>query len=375
MRTTLCLFALLTAACACTYNPPPDVSLGGPADRRYDVGELIPILFTEPVEAASLELAVWPNENSAYDAEGRRLPASLPLLASCTLAKSPCGDGADVGLTLDEARTTATLDVPPGAFGNPGRPLVLEIKGTLADADGRKLNVVRSLPFQIIEPLGPIDDTVAETGAETDVATEPFVINEGPHLYFSDIATPVGFSLAQQFFCDLQADEATGDWIAVLTDADPITGAEKNTTNPAELFLDTGAQGFIFTAHGKITRDAQGLIFKSEPFTLELTIVSITFALREAVIQGRITVDAETGLSSWDGQMSIESLYYKTPSLEKVYTEADGLEPAAFQIFQLKPEQVPDGLPRVCDADPCPEGIQQCNLVDGIAWPPASMCE
>jgi len=372
MRTPLCLLALVAASC--TYNPPPDVSLGGPSDRRYAVGQPIPIVFTEPVEAASLELAVWPNENTAYDGEGRRLPDVTPMLASCTVATSPCGEGADVVLTLDEARTGATLDVPPGAFGNPGRPLVMEIRGTLADADGRKLNVVRALPFQIIEPIVPIDDTIDEAGGETEVSTEPIVIHEGPHLYFSDIATPVGFSLAQQFFCDVQVDEATGQWIALLTDADPITGADKNTTDPAELFLDKGEQGFIFTAHGKLTRDDKGLVFKSEPFTLELTIVSITFALRDAVIQGRVTVDTETGLSSWDGQMSIESLYYKTPSLEKVYTEADGLEPAAFQIFELKPEQVPEGMPRVCDAAPCPAGIQQCNLVEGVAWPPANLC-
>lgn len=369
MRPTLCLLALVTAAC--TYNPPPDVSLGGPDDRRYAVGEPIPIVFSEPVEAASFELAVWPNEKAAYDAEGRRLPGIEALLASCTVATSPCGVGADVGLTLDATRTGATLEVPPGAFGNPGRPLVMEIAGTLADADGRAVRVVRSLPFQIIETLGPVGDTTTEAG---DVSTEPFVVTEGPHLFFSDIATPVGFSLAQQFYTDLQVDEATGDWVAVLTDADPITGANKNTTDPAELFLDTGDQGFVFTAHGKLTRDAQGLVFKSEPFTLELTIVSITFALRETVIQGRISVDDETGLSSWDGQMSIEELYYKTPSLEKVYTEADGLEPASFQIFQLKPEQVPDGMPRVCDASPCPAGMQQCNLVEDEPWPPAAMC-
>jgi len=380
MRIAPALFALASLA-ACTYDPPPEVNLGGPADRRYEVGEPIPLVFSEPILAASLELSVWPHEQNTYDAEGRRLPGIEPLLAACTVAGSPCGAAKDVTLTLDEARTTATLDVGPGAFGPPGKPLVLEVKGTLEDDAGRKLNVTRGLAFQVVEPLPPIGDTVDDadaSGDDADTAFEPVSVVEGPHLYYSNIDTPIGIALPQQFWADVQVDEATGWWVALFTDADVKQGLnlDKNTSNPDDLTMDLGAEGFIFSATGNITRDADGgLMFVSEPFTLKLTIGPITFALNDAVVRGRITLDADTGLSRWDGLMSIDNLYYSTGSMEKTYTEADGLKPATFQIVQLKPEQVPAGMPRVCDANACVEGLQTCNLAESFTWPPAAMCE
>ena len=367
MRCTLALLALASLA-ACTYDPPPEVNLGGPADRRYDVGAPIPIVFSEPIEAATLEIAVWPHEPATYDAEGNRLAGIEPLLAACSPATSPCGDAKGVSLSLDDSRTTATLTVAPGALGAPGKPLVMEIKGSLTDDAGRSVNVSRWLPFQIVGELPPCLNGTAGSFQPGDVV-------EGPHLFWASFDPPP-IPLTQQFFADIQVDEASGQWVALMTDADAMTGADKTTADPTQLTMDTGAESFMFSATGCLTRDADGgIVFQSEPFDLELTIGPITFALRGTVIKGRIAIDEATGRSRWDGLMTVAELYFNSGSQERTYTEADGLLPANFQLGQILESEVPEGMPRVCDADPCLPGIQTCNLVSDFTWPPAAMCE
>jgi len=374
MTTRTLPFALALILAACTYDPPPQVSLGGPSDRRYPVGDPIPVLFSEPVVASSVSIAVWPGEKSAYDIEGEPLADTAPIVEGCTLATSPCGEGGGLTLVLDEARTTLTLDVAAGLFGDPGRPLLLEVAGTLEDDAGRKARAVQRFPFQIVSDVPVTPDTVGGDTDQDAEAKEPIVTAEGPFLFFAEFDPPP-VPLAQQFFIDIQVDESNGHFYALMIDADPVADADKNTSNPDELFLDKGAEGFIFVTHGTIFReDDGGLAYVGEPFDLHLTIGPISFALIQAVIRGRINVDEDTGLTRWDGLMSVERIDFDSGSVQKQYTEADGLKPATFQILELKPEQVPDTMAYTCDADPCPDDVQVCDLLPDQPWPPAAVC-
>jgi hypothetical protein len=173
----------------------------------------------------------------------------------------------------------------------------------------------------------------------------------------------------------VQVDESTGTWVALMTDADPVAGADKTTADPGQLVLDKGAEGFQFSATGTIARDADGgLVFECKPFDLQLTVGPITFALRGTVIRGRIKVDQASGHSRWDGLMTVDEVYFNSGAVEKTYTEADGLVPASFQMQSLLPVEVPEGMPLVCDPEVCVPGVQTCDLVPDFTWPPAVMC-
>lgn len=378
-RLTFVMLALFVASGCAESDAPPEVSLGGSIDKRFEVGEIIPLIFSEPIVAESLSLSIWPGEKSAYDIEGAVLPETKPLLDGCTLATSPCGESGGVILTLDAERTTASLDIAAGALGEVGRPLIIDIAGSLEDDAGNKKNVSQRLSFQIVAPEVDIGDVTGGDGDGEGPASLPDDVVEGGFLFFVEFSFPI--ALPQQFFIDMQINKTTGTFIAIATDADPDTaaGAQKNTSIPDELFMDLGPEGFVFTFMGQIVENEEGaLIFESEPFTVSLKVGPISFALRDSVVKGRVGVDEVTGLGRWDGLMSVSELYYNpgpTEATAKIYVEEDGLVPESFQLVELLETEYPEDMPRVCEDDPCPPDVQACDLLEGVAWPPAAVCD
>lgn len=380
----LASLAIGVLAAGCNYDPPPDVIEFACEDNRCVLGEPIVLRFSEPVKASSVAVIVWPGEKNTYDLEGRRLDTVQPLLERCGVEDSPCGTNDGVVLTLDCAGVTLSMDAAEGALGPLNRPLVLEIASTLEDDAGRKLNVSRSFDFQVVrERWDPFADTGGGTpdagGGASDAVDEdvpppePLGVMEGPHLFYTVVFVPgLNVDLAQQFFCDIQVNQITGEYFAVMTDSDPKSGAPLNTSKPEELYMDLGVEGFVFLTKGTIQSSATGLIFDSDPFTLELTIGPITFALRDAEIRGSISTEEGTGLSRWDGTMAVRELFLDLPTGPQTH----GNRQDNFQIVQLTPEQVPDGLPHVCTENPC-AALQgpQCTVPHEDAdWPPAGVC-
>jgi hypothetical protein len=364
MRTHTFTFLALAAAAAllaCTYNAPPEVELHGHVNNRFVLGEPIILAFSEPIEPASLSIAVWPGQKDFYDLEGARLPGIEPVLPACSLADDPCAEG--VSLTLNEDHTEAYLEVEGDGLGPLGQPLVLEVSGSLADTSDHEKGVSFLFELQIV------DDDIYCLFVENDPAVDGLIeTTEGVYLFFAHFTSPV--ELPQQFFGDLEVNEDNGEFVFTLTDADPISGAPRNTQDPAELFMDLGEQGFVYTVSGRICRDEGGaLTFEARPFTLKLTIVSITFELRDVVLRGRITEDLETGLTQWDGTMAVREIYMLAGDKETLYPQ----EQANFQIMEILPDQIPEGLPRTCAEDPCAELTGKCD-VPLEAWPPVEVC-
>jgi len=386
--TLLLLAALGAFAAGCDYDPPPDVVTFACENNLCVSGEPIVLIFSEPVRPESIALEIWPGGRDSYDREERRLPSVEPIVPRCAWNASPCGADEGVRLVLDEARTTLSISVSPGALGPFYQPLVLELKGTLADDAGRTLDVTRAFDFQMVPgTTPPPQDTVggddAATGADattagdtttaTDAApAEPLGVKEGPLLFFASLAVPSPpIDLPQQFFADVQVDQETGAFAMVLTDADPKDGADLNTNDPTELDLDLGEEGFVFLVEGTIRRHEGAVVFESEPFTLQLKIGTITFALRNATMRGTISVDGTSGLTRWDGTMAVSEV------MIKVGSAPENLYPAQqdnFALVELRPSEVPDDLPRVCDEDPCVD-LQgpQCD-VPVTGWPPTTVC-
>ena len=371
MLASVFLGALLLGA-GCKYDPPPEVRLSGPENNHYLVGEAITLQFSEPVKADTLEIRIWPGEKDRYNVEGEVLGGTKPLMQVCRLdpgsLSKECRTG--VTLTLEKARTAATLTVTAESGLPLNWPLVLEVTGSLTDDEDRKKKVSWFFDFQIVEerwdPYADAGDATNVDAAET--TPEPFQVQEGPHLFHSIMGVPdLDLHLPQQFFCDVQVNEETGVFVVLLTDADPIGEAPRNTKVPVELFADISTEGFIFTVRGQFARDGSGAVtFDTEPATLDQTISGIHFVLRDMLMHGQVSANTESGLSSWDGTLAVKEVELSGDAFEGGQSN--------FQIFQLQPDEVPDGMRTVCDPDPC-KGVEgKCELLEGVAWPPAGLC-
>jgi hypothetical protein len=366
----LVVVGMAVGAVGCAYDPPPEVRLVAPTGNRFLLGDPIVLEFSEPVRPESLEVRVWPGKKDLYDLEGVRLPEVQPLLGACTVAAAPCKDG--VALTLADDRRTAALAVGDGALGPEGQPLVLEVTGSLQDDQGRRKKVSRFFDFQIVRDIwNPTEDVlggdVAGDADAADVPPIPVTVAQGSHFFFAQFTSPI--ELPQQFWCDIRVQPDTGRFLIVLTDADPVDGTPRNTTDPTQCVVDTGVEGFIFTAQGKLhqaTADADPT-FEGDAFTLSLLIGPILFELRDVVMRG--TVSVQDGLSRWDGTMAVREVYYKVGDIEEFYPS----DQANFQMTQLRTAEVPPTMGRVCDATPCTVVGGKCDLPAGT-WPIPAFC-
>lgn len=363
--------AILSATlAACTYDPPPDVRLIAPAQNRFVQGDPIVLAFSEPVATASIEVRVWPGNKDLYDIEGEQVPGVAELLPTCTVASSPCPPGG-VTVSVSADRLRASIDVPPQALGEPGLPLVLEVGGRLSDDAGREKKVARFFDFQIVRQEEPPAGDVLGDAADASAGDVPALdreVAEGPHFFFAQFTSPI--EIAQQFFCDVEVDPVSGDFLMILTDGDPLDSAPRNTADPKECLLDTGDEGFVFTAWGRLFQASPGAdpSFEAEPFTLGQSIGPIYFELRDMKMHG--TVRTLDGRASWDGTMSVSAVYYKVGDIEQVYPA----DQANFQIRQLTDDEVPAGMPRVCDKAPCEAVGGKCDLPPGVDWPDVRFC-
>jgi hypothetical protein len=365
-------FILLVVLSACTYNPPPDVTLVAAEGKYFKLGDPIHLQFSESVTKDSLAIRVWPGEEKFYTLEGERKADVKPLVDTCAAGDGKCTGGTKVA--LDTNGTTATLDIPADKLAILDRPLVLEVMGTLADESGHSRKVSVFFDFQIVEtiwdPFAEVVEEATDVTAQTETLddaapAEPLGVIVGHMLFFAEFTSPI--KLPQQFWSDLQIDQLTGHFVLLMCDADPIDGAPKNTSNPAELKWDNGDESFIFVMHGKVQRDKDSkLTFQSEPFTMAQTIGPITFELRGMVASG--TIDQSGELAVWNGTLAVKEVYYEVGGQETIYPA----DQANFQLFEVAPELVPQGVPTVCMPDPCSTIGGKCDLLPD--WPPEDVC-
>ena len=360
-----CLLPIAVALAACTYNAPPEVEMESVNYNRFLVGEPIPLKFSEPIDPESLAIKVWPGQKALYDLEGRLSPEIDPVLDLCTVGTSPCGRNKGVALTMMKGGTEAVITVKEGALGGFGEPLVLEVVGDLADSSGHAKGVSAYFDFQVIDEdwntsIIPDSDALSDDDA---VQKEPLGIAEGPHLFYMQAESPV--KLTQHFWCDIEMNQMTGFMVALCTDGDAEKDAPVNTMDPAEIYLDTGPEGYIFTFTGLFILDPdEGIIFETNPVVFAQTIGPIYFELRDMILRGRVVVDEETGLSSWNGTMTVSEIYYEVGDKGTTYPA----DMSNFLVFELTDEQVPEGLPtnhRAPDPRGTPQDVLERSMLPG----------
>jgi hypothetical protein len=352
LRRLLGLLPLLAPVAACeTYDPPPEATLVQPEQGFWTDASPIELVFSEAIDPATLELAVWPSD---LDVEGQFRPGVVPLISGCTLTSSPCARGLEV--TLNDARDRLTLTQKDAFADVEGRPLVLILSAGLADPAGRVRRVETRFDFQINPRCGnePIDLELA-SGVLTMAANLQVL--------------PIWLYM----YLDLAVDPATGRATVVGTFARLKEGElAGNNYAPSAFQAELGPSGWAVTFSGCVVRQPDGgLFFQSEPFDVNiLALGAIPITLTDFTVQGTLVEGGgEGGRDGGSGTLSTSGGSFGEPPtpIDPITTAWNGLG--------LGPDEIPEGLPRVCVADPC-AGMDaaggDCQLP--TPWEPGEVC-
>ena len=356
ITTSLVAAAALLTGCE-TYDPPPEARVVQPSEGFWTEIAPIVVRFTEPVQADSVHISVWPSE---FDLEGAFRPNVQPLVADCTLATSPCQRG--VERQLSEDRTTLTL-VQHEAFADYlGKPLVLIVHAGLRDDAGRQRRVDTLYDFQINPRCGnqPIDVDMT-TGVMT-MAANLQVLPIMLYMYF-----------------DIAVDPATGRALVVGTFArqkqDP-TPEEKDLFeyHPRRLQPELGASAWAVQFTACVARQPDGSIFmQSDPFDVNIVVLGgIPIVLSDFMVQGTIAEKSDPdGRDFGSGTLSTSGGSF---TIAGEPTEVAPIT-TAWNGLGLFTDEIPEGMPRTCAEDPCAAmnaGGGDCQLV--YPWEPGPVC-
>jgi hypothetical protein len=343
--------ALMTLGAACeAYDPPPEATLVQPPEGFWTNASSVEIRFSEAVDPATLELAVWPSE---LDVEGRFRPGVEPLIAGCTLETMPC-DGLE--MALNDARDVLTLTQNDAFAAVEGRPLVIILSPGLADDAGRVRRVETRFDFQVNPRCGnePVDLNLA-SGVMT-LAANLQVLPIWLYLYL-----------------DLAVDPATGRARVVGTFArlkdSALTG---NNYAPADFQAELGPTGWAVEFGGCVVKQpGGGFFFQSEPFDVNIMALgAIPITLEGFTVQGTLVAGGgEGGRDGGSGTLSTSGGSFGEPptSIDPITTAWNGLG--------LAVDEIPPGLPRTCAADPCATMTANggdCQL--SMPWQPGDVC-
>lgn len=346
------LLAIPSAACE-EYDPPPEARLVQPSVGFWTSTTPIEIVFTEQIDPASLVITVWPSE---VDLEGNFRADVAPVIAACSLATSPCNG---LELTLDEKATRATLIQNDVFKEREGTPLILEVHAGLADPAGRQRKVPTRFDFQVNPRCGnePIDMDL-ETGVLSLTANLQ-VLPIWLHMYL-----------------DFAVDRATGKFVvagtfARLEQREPQLGPNYN--HPDGFEAELGQTGWAVSFTGCLVKQGPGQYFlQSDPFDVSILVLNtIPVTLTDFQVQGTIKPGgAEDGRDFVSGTLSTSGGAFGDPpnNVDPITTAWDG--------YGFRADEVPAGLPRVCEEAPCAEmdaGGGDCQLPD--PWEPGVVCE
>lgn len=341
------IFALFVLA-GCEYIQPPTVDLEFPPEGTFVEGESLRIVFSEAVEADSVQVRVWPD---VRDLEGD-LPSDIePLLDTCTLATSPCGSEGTV-LVMEESGDAALLTLNPEGIGRPDVPLLLEVlSGARSRETGADIGQTHYFDFQF---------------KPADVVRDPVPFEQGTYLFVSVFDEPIPNVIT--LMSDVRTNDQ-GDFWLLGAESDEIDGAAQNTRDPAELFIDVEDTGFVVFAEGTIRENDIGERFiETDRFSIQLRIGPLLIEILGLRFTGIVVKSDETGLDQIQGTLSFEN----------IRLTADGGDPflydagtTTFIADQVPDELIPEGTPEMCD-DPCGLVPSQCD--PPLPWPPPGFC-
>ena len=339
------LFTALMILGACTYNPPPEVTLEPPEAGVFTSGDPLVLSFSEPIDPGTLKITIWPDDR---DIEGVLPPGTESLLATCAPGEM-CGS---TTLSVTDDGLSAVVQLDPDDLGQPDVPLLLEVQPGLSDLEQNTTgtNFVFDFQFQPapIENAGPIE------------------FDEGYYIIVSVIEDPLPAVLTLAAHIVAQDD---GTFAIAAGEMDPIENAAKNTSNPDELIVDTGEQGFAIFVLGLLTVTEDGERFlESEPYDLSLALGPVELVLGDLRLSGKLEKDPDTGKDQISGTLSYAGLTLLTGDSSFDYDPGTTTFTADFVPADKTPANAPDMCGEICG------GVTaQCN--PPANFPPEGFCE
>jgi len=334
------------------YDPPPEATILQPAVGFWTSTTPIEIVFTEPIEPASLVINVWPSE---VDLEGNFRPDVMPLIDRCSLATSPCGAFV---LALDDKAIKATLTQNDAFKDREGKPLVIELLPGLADRAGRQRKVPTRFDFQANPRCG---------NEAIDIDLETGVLSLTANLQ----VLPIWLHM----YLDFAIDRATGKVLVVGTVArlqqrQPQLGPNYNHPDGFQPEAAESAWAVSFT--GCLVKQGEGKFFlQSDPFDVSILVLNtIPVTLTAFQVQGTISPGGATeGRDFVTGLLSTSGGSFGDPpnAVDPITTSWDG--------YGFRQDELPAGLPRVCAEAPCTDMDAtggDCQLP--APWEPGPVC-
>jgi len=331
------LLSLFLIACV-EYEAPPEVQIEQPADGIYRTGDPITLLFSEPVRRGTFGIRVWQGER---DIE-LDLLATSPLLHTCGLSESPCGDAT---LAMADDRMSATILLDSEGLGQPDVPLALEVVAGLTNDLGSDRIAPAWFDFQFKPNDADIPDPV-----------EPIEFEDGVYMIVAviDEPLPTVISLMSHFIAT-----EDGRIAMVGAEADELGDAPRNTKDPEQLEIDVSDQGFAVFAEGTIRENEDGRFIATDPFPIRVTLGPIVVDLTGVRFNGFL-LPGEDGHENIEGTLSFETLILDTGVGDPFEYEASS---TTFCANFVPPELVPEGTPEIC-------GDQCGGAVGGTCLPP-----
>lgn len=343
-RTLPALAALLSlsllAACQ-SYDAPPGVSLATTEDGTIIEGQPLQLLFSEPIDASTLSLTIYPNELTQ---EGDLAPGLQAQVQGCTVASSPCGD-----TTLEVAEDGLSASLLPGAQVGPlGSPLLLEVGAGLSDRGGHAWTIPQRLDFQI-------------SPDPEDISDEPVSFQSGVYVLLAETTQPLPVVI--RILTEVSVQEEGPMRMAGAKGA-IIEGAARNSVIPEEMFVDDGESGFGVFITGRVVAREGERFLSTDPFSVDLTVLGIRVVMSGLLLTGKVITNEETGDDELTGTLSFEQLLLYT-SNNPVEFSREQVPPVPFLGRFIPAEQVPQGVPSLC-GDLCGAITVQCEPPEGF---------
>lgn len=335
---------LVLALAACTYDPPPEVTIELPPEGTFLVGDPLTLRFSEPIDPATMAIRVWPNER---DIEGEIPDGTAPLLDECRLADAPCGDA---DLVLADDGSSAQVLLARSTLGAPGLPLILEVTRDLADQGG----ATRGVPEYFDVQFSP----------RREPNTEPVEFDDGVYVIVAEIDEPVPAIITLVTDIEVMPD---GSLALAAAEGDPIGDAPRNTRDPSQLSIDTSDNGFALHAWGFVQQRSGERFLDTDPIDVHL-VVGVTLVIHDIRITGTVVHDADEDADRLDGTVSFTGITLNPGEGEANYPAGN----KSFTADRAPDVLVPDGAPRVC-GDLCGDVPQQCE--PPFDFPGAGICE
>lgn len=327
---------LFACSTGCTeYDPPPSATLQQPEGGAFAEGDSVILLFSEPVDADTLKIRIWPNHR---DIENEIVEGTEPLVAECG-ADDECGE-----LVTDLVSGKQELRMSLGEeLGKPGQPLIVELLPGLKDPEGNDTAASSFWDIQFRSGAG--------------LNTEPVEFDNGIYILLAQVEKPLPAVLTLMSDLRVLPD---GRFVLAGAEGDEINGAPRNTQDPENLVVDETNQGFTVYATGFVTLDDDGKrLLETDAFDLTLPIGPLEVSMRDVRVFAEIVKNNDTGKDRLEGTLSFSEITLINGDNEN--TQPGGS--TALVADYVEPELAPEGLPDVCG--------DLCGLVElGLCAPP-----